>query len=208
MDHFFMFFRVFSPNFSSASLEEFFFDSFHGFGCYDEPHYLPPTLEWIHDSSPFNFIDFSLFPQNLGFLVHPKSEGKSSDLGKTLLGTCSLGWGDPCVEVSFNLEHYSSRIKLGKKEADFGRKSRFSETSCQTMSDMTQTWSDLQVWVLETSNQTMFVSTYNTPGVTIAAIVHLQFLYNGCYSINLIQWRWRFLLFKLDHLKSIQKFEF
>jgi hypothetical protein len=45
MDHFFMFFRVFSPNFSSASLEEFFFDSFHGFGCYDEPHYLPPTLE-------------------------------------------------------------------------------------------------------------------------------------------------------------------
>jgi hypothetical protein len=26
-------FKVFSPDFSSASLEEFFFDSFHGFGC-------------------------------------------------------------------------------------------------------------------------------------------------------------------------------
>jgi hypothetical protein len=35
MDHFFFFviFRVFSPDFSSTSLEEFFFDSFYGFGC-------------------------------------------------------------------------------------------------------------------------------------------------------------------------------
>jgi hypothetical protein len=30
---FFIIFGVFSPDFSSTSLEEFFFDSFHGFGC-------------------------------------------------------------------------------------------------------------------------------------------------------------------------------
>jgi hypothetical protein len=56
----------------------------HGFGCLDEPYHLPPTLESIHGSSPFDFTDFSSFPQNLGFLVHPKSEGKSLHLGKTL----------------------------------------------------------------------------------------------------------------------------
>jgi hypothetical protein len=30
---FFVIFGVFSPDFSTVSLEEFFFDSFHGFGC-------------------------------------------------------------------------------------------------------------------------------------------------------------------------------
>jgi hypothetical protein len=48
----------------------------------------------------------------------------------------------------------------------------------------------------------------NTPGVTIAATIHIQFLDNGCYSINLIQGRCHFLLLELDHLKSIGKFEF
>jgi hypothetical protein len=47
----------------------------------------------------------------------------------------------------------------------------------------------------------------NTPGVTLAATVHLQYplhyLYNGCYSTSLIQWRWYFLLMELDHFKSI-----
>jgi hypothetical protein len=42
---FFMIFGVFLSDFSSVSLEEFFYDSFHGFGCYDESHYLPPILE-------------------------------------------------------------------------------------------------------------------------------------------------------------------
>jgi hypothetical protein len=48
----------------------------------------------------------------------------------------------------------------------------------------------------------------NTPDVTVAAIVHQQCFYSGCYSINIIQGRWHFLLLKLDHLKSIGKFEF
>jgi hypothetical protein len=121
---FFIIFGRFLPDFSSASLEEFFFDSFPGFVCLDEPHHLPPTLEWIHGSSPFDFMDFSSFPQNLSFWVHLKSEGKSFNLKNPLLGTCSLYWGDPCVQVSFDLEHYSSRIKLGKKGVDFERKSR------------------------------------------------------------------------------------
>jgi hypothetical protein len=37
------------------------------------------------------------------------------------------------------LKHYSSRIKLGKKNADFRRKSHFPETSYRTMSDVTRT---------------------------------------------------------------------
>jgi hypothetical protein len=40
----FMIFRIFSPDFSSVSLEKFFFDSCHGFGCQDEPHHLARTL--------------------------------------------------------------------------------------------------------------------------------------------------------------------
>jgi hypothetical protein len=48
----------------------------------------------------------------------------------------------------------------------------------------------------------------NTLGVTVAAIIHLQFLYISCYSVNLIQWRCCFLLLKLDQLKSIGKFKF
>jgi hypothetical protein len=87
---FFMIFGVFLPNFSSMSLEEFFFDSFHGFGCYDEPDHLPPILEWIHGSIPFDFTNFSSFLQNLGFLVHPKSERKSLDLRKTSFGNFFL----------------------------------------------------------------------------------------------------------------------
>jgi hypothetical protein len=39
-------------------------------------------------------MDFSSFPQNLGFLVHPKSEGKSLDLGKNLFQELV-----PCVVV-------------------------------------------------------------------------------------------------------------
>jgi hypothetical protein len=42
---FFMIFGVLSPDFSSASLEEFFFNFFYGFGCLDEPHHLSATLE-------------------------------------------------------------------------------------------------------------------------------------------------------------------
>jgi hypothetical protein len=38
--------------------------------------------------------------------------------------------------------------------------------------------------------------------------VPLQYWQSVCYSINLIQWRWCFLLMELDHLKSIGKFEF
>jgi hypothetical protein len=55
-------FRVFLPDFSSVSLEEFFFDSFFRFGCYDEPHYLSPpwsesmaldpSISWISPRSP------------------------------------------------------------------------------------------------------------------------------------------------------------
>jgi hypothetical protein len=37
------------------------------------------------------------------------------------------------------VEHYRSRIKLGNKGADFGRKSYFPETSYRTMSDVTRT---------------------------------------------------------------------
>jgi hypothetical protein len=46
---------------------------------------------------------------------------------KPLLGTCSLCWGDTCVQVLSDLVAYNSRIKIGKKGADFGRKSRFPE---------------------------------------------------------------------------------
>jgi hypothetical protein len=45
-----------------VSLEEFFFDSFFRFGCYDEPHYLSPpwsesmaldpSISWISPRSP------------------------------------------------------------------------------------------------------------------------------------------------------------
>jgi hypothetical protein len=52
------------------------------------------------------------------------------------------------------------------------------------------------------------VKNYNTPGITVKATTQLQFLNSGCYSINLIQGRWHFQLLKLDHLKSIGKFEF
>jgi hypothetical protein len=48
----------------------------------------------------------------------------------------------------------------------------------------------------------------NTLGVTVTVTIHLHVLYSGCYSINLIQGRWCFLLLKLGHLKSIGKFEF
>jgi hypothetical protein len=41
----------------------------------------------------------------------------------------------------------------------------------------------------------------NTPGVTVAATVHLQYplqcLYSSCYSTNLIQERWCFLILKI-----------
>jgi hypothetical protein len=108
------------------------------------PCHLPPILEWIHGSSPFDFKDFSSFPWNLGFWFNPKLEGKSLDLEKTLLETCSLCWDDPCVQVSSGLVSYSSRIKFGKEGVDFGRKSHFLETSYRILSDLTQTMSDLQ----------------------------------------------------------------
>ena len=57
----------------------------------------------------------------LGFWVHPKLEGKSLNSGKTSLRICSLCWGDPCVQVSSVLVSRSSRIKFGKKWANFGQ---------------------------------------------------------------------------------------
>jgi hypothetical protein len=84
LDHFFLWFlEYFHLIFYPRVWRSFFFDSFRAFGCYDESYHLSPTLEWIYGSSPFNFMDFSLFPPNLGFLVHPKSEGNSLDLWKT-----------------------------------------------------------------------------------------------------------------------------
>jgi hypothetical protein len=83
---------------------------------------------------PLRFHWFLLVPQKPRFLSSSKvGKGNHWIWKKPLLRTCSLCWGDPCVQVLFDLEHYSSRIKLGKKGADFGRKSRFSETSYRTM---------------------------------------------------------------------------
>jgi hypothetical protein len=44
----------------------------------------------MHGSSPFDLMDFSLFLQNIGFLVHPKLEGKTLDLGKPSFGNLFL----------------------------------------------------------------------------------------------------------------------
>jgi hypothetical protein len=81
---FLLFSEVFLVQFVISWFEEFFVDSFYGFGCYDEPHHLPPTMKWIHSSSPFDLVDFSRFPQNLDSLSSPKIEEKSLDLEKTL----------------------------------------------------------------------------------------------------------------------------
>jgi hypothetical protein len=62
--------------------------------------------------------------------------------------------------------------------------------------------------VVLTSVKNLQVIWCNTPDVTVADTLHLEYLYNGCYSTNLIQWRWYFLRMELDHFKSIQKFEF
>jgi hypothetical protein len=72
-------------------------------------------------------------PQTLVFEFIQNRNGNHWIWKKPLFRTCSLCWGDPFVQVSFDLKHYSSRIKLGKKGANFGRKSRFSETSYWTM---------------------------------------------------------------------------
>jgi hypothetical protein len=47
-------------------------------------------------------MDFSSFPQNLGFLVHPKSEGKSLDLEKNHFWEFV-----PCVEVTLVSKFHS-----------------------------------------------------------------------------------------------------
>jgi hypothetical protein len=104
----------------------------------------------MHGSSSLWFHGFLLVPPKPRFLSSSKIERGIIWFGKKpFLGTCSLCWGDPCVQVSFDLKKYSSRIKLGNKGADFGRKSCFPETSYRTMSGPTLTWtrSDLQFWV-------------------------------------------------------------
>jgi hypothetical protein len=64
---FFLIFRVFSPDFSSAGLEEFFFDSFRGFGARTNLiTYLQPRSEFMA-LAPFDFMNFTQFPHNLVF---------------------------------------------------------------------------------------------------------------------------------------------
>jgi hypothetical protein len=94
---------------------------------------LAPLISWISPHSPKT--------QVFEFIQNRKENHWIWE--KPLLGTCSLCWSDPCVQVLFNLQYYSARIKVGKKEVDFGRKSCFLETSYQTMSSRTEqcpTW--------------------------------------------------------------------
>jgi hypothetical protein len=106
-------------------------------------------------------MNFSIFPKNLGFLVHPKSEGKSLGLEKKILFvTCSLYWGDPCVHVSFNLE---LKNQTWEEKCRFWEKIVFSRDLLldniqphRTMFYVTWTRSNLQFWVPETPSQIMF----------------------------------------------------
>jgi hypothetical protein len=94
---------------------------------------LAHSISWISPRSPKPWF---LSSSKIGWKIIGFGE-------KPLLGTCSLCWGDPYVQVSFDLVHYSSRIKFGKKGADFGRKSCFLETSYRIMSGLTRqcpTW--------------------------------------------------------------------
>jgi hypothetical protein len=65
-------------------------------------------------------MDFSSFPQNIGFLIHPKLKGKALDLGKPLWGTFS------CVEVTLVSKFHliwsiiAQESNLGRKEQILG----------------------------------------------------------------------------------------
>jgi hypothetical protein len=86
---------------------------------------------WLY---PLQFHGFLLVSPKPRFLSSSKIRRKIIGFGKnTLLRTCSLHWGDPCVQVSSYLVPYSSRIKLRKEGRDFGRKSCFLETSYRTI---------------------------------------------------------------------------
>jgi hypothetical protein len=115
---FLWFLEVFLAWFLTSWFEEFFINFFHAFGCWDESHHLPPILEWIYGSSPFDFTDFSKFPQNLSFLVHPKSEGKSLDLGENLFWQLV-----PCVEVTLMSKFHPIWCSIAQ-ESSLGRKGR------------------------------------------------------------------------------------
>jgi hypothetical protein len=64
-------------------------------------------------------------------------------------------------------------------------------------------------WKAQTKKENAFlwcaIGTRVTPPVLLQQI---QYIYSDCYSINLIQGRCRFLLLKLELLKSIGMFEF
>jgi hypothetical protein len=63
-------------------------------------------------------MDFSSFPQNLGFLVHPKSEVKSLDLEKNLY------WEHvPCVGVTLVSKFHSIWSTIAQ-ESNMERKGR------------------------------------------------------------------------------------
>jgi hypothetical protein len=111
-----MIFKVFLPYFSFVSLEEFFLNSFCRFGCWDETRHLPPILEWIHGSSPFDLADFSHFPQNLGFLSSSKIGRGSFGFGKK-----SLWELVPCVEAIL-VSKFHSILCLIAQESWLGKK--------------------------------------------------------------------------------------
>jgi hypothetical protein len=91
---FLWFLEYFLARFLILWCEEFFFDSFHGFECYDKPHHLPLILEWIYDSSPFDLTNFSRFHQNLG-------SSSSSKIEREIFGLKKYIWElVPCVEVT------------------------------------------------------------------------------------------------------------
>jgi hypothetical protein len=71
------------------------------------------------------------------FIVNPKSKGKYLDLGKTSFKNIFLVLRWPYIQVLSNLVPRSSRIKVEKKDLNFGKLSRWTGQVRQTFSATT-----------------------------------------------------------------------
>jgi hypothetical protein len=113
--HFHEFLRYFWPNFRSHDLMSFLSIFSVSLGArMSLIIYLEPWSESIALAHLIWRVS-PVSPKTYILWVHLKSEGKSLDLEKSSLRTCSLYWGDHCVQISSNLVSCSSRIKVEKK---------------------------------------------------------------------------------------------
>jgi hypothetical protein len=118
--HFHNFQRYFWPDFRSCDLRSFSSIPSMGLGARTS---LTIYLQHWSKSIAVASLTWRISPEftkTYIFWVHPKSEEKFFNLGKPSLGTCSLRWGDPCVQVSFHFMPRSLRIKDGQKRFGLG----------------------------------------------------------------------------------------